>query len=355
MPVLVVVGTLVRDALHRDDGPPLEDWGGIAFSLEALAAALPSRGWVVRPLLRIPRGEAPRVRARLADLPMEVDLAGLLLHDGPMPTVELRYRGPERVDERLLHVPPPFTSAELVEAARGARALFLNFITGFETTLPALRGLRQGWSGPLWTDLHSLLLDRDEDGRRSPRLLPEAAGWLQLSDAVQTNEDEADRLRRSWPPAAPPPAPSSAPFPGPFRGPLLQVVTKGAAGASCATVPGFRPDPASWPGLRTVPEPDGPPGERAPRGAQPLAGARPPAGLPPLRFRPAPSLPQVADPDPTGCGDVWGAATFARLLAGDDLPTAMDTAHRMAAMNARRRGTAGLAAHLRATAVEVGS
>lgn len=319
MRVLTVVGTLVRDTLHREDAPPLEDWGGIAFTLEALSAALPEGGWTLRPLLRVPTTHRQEVEARLAELPLPVDPSGLLPHDGPLPRVELRYRGARRVDERLLHLPPPLAARELAAAAGGADALLLNFITGFETSLEALQGLRAEWDGPLWLDVHSLLLARDEAGHRRPSLLPHAGAWLALADAVQSNQDEARRLQASGPP--PPPATS----------PLLRVVTSGGTGASHASVPGFRPDPATWPALR-----------RARRRALPGDDD----GLPALRPSRPGAVPPVVDPDPTGCGDVWGAATFARLLAGDSLETAMDTAHRMASMNARRRGTAGLAAHL---------
>ena len=58
-------------------------------------------------------------------------------------------------------------------------------------------------------------------------------------------------------------------------------------------------------------------------------------------------LARVADGDPTGCGDVWGATYFSRLLAGDNLVGAMSAAHRAAARNVEHRGATGLATHLR--------
>jgi sugar/nucleoside kinase (ribokinase family) len=51
--------------------------------------------------------------------------------------------------------------------------------------------------------------------------------------------------------------------------------------------------------------------------------------------------------DPTGCGDVWGATYFSRLLAGDSLEVAMRAAHRAAARNLAHRGATGLSRHLR--------
>ena len=50
--------------------------------------------------------------------------------------------------------------------------------------------------------------------------------------------------------------------------------------------------------------------------------------------------------DPTGCGDVWGATAFARMLGGDDLETAMTHANRLAGRNVDHRGARGLFRHL---------
>jgi sugar/nucleoside kinase (ribokinase family) len=50
--------------------------------------------------------------------------------------------------------------------------------------------------------------------------------------------------------------------------------------------------------------------------------------------------------DPTGCGDVWGATFFARLLSGDALDAAMEEANKRAARNVEHRGARGLFRHL---------
>ena len=51
--------------------------------------------------------------------------------------------------------------------------------------------------------------------------------------------------------------------------------------------------------------------------------------------------------DPTGCGDVWGATHFSRLVAGDKFLDAILAAHRAAARNVEHRGATGLANFLR--------
>jgi sugar/nucleoside kinase (ribokinase family) len=62
---------------------------------------------------------------------------------------------------------------------------------------------------------------------------------------------------------------------------------------------------------------------------------------------PAARIPDGERQDPTGCGDVWGATYFSRLLAGDKLTDAIQAAQYAAARNVSHRGASGLANHLR--------
>jgi sugar/nucleoside kinase (ribokinase family) len=102
----------------------------------------------------------------------------------------------------------------------------------------------------------------------------------------------------------------------------LLLVTLGARGAAYVASPSFRPDPVAW---RT-------------RGL---------VGPPPLEVRGTAvsgfvTTVEVADGDPTGCGDVWGATCFVGLLAGAGLDTAMRAANQAASRNVRHRGASGL-------------
>jgi sugar/nucleoside kinase (ribokinase family) len=79
------------------------------------------------------------------------------------------------------------------------------------------------------------------------------------------------------------------------------------------------------------------------RRARPLG-----ASVGPVRTALVPTdVESTATGDPTGCGDVWGATYFSRLLAGDNLGDAILAAHRAAARNVGHRGATGLANHLR--------
>lgn len=63
---------------------------------------------------------------------------------------------------------------------------------------------------------------------------------------------------------------------------------------------------------------------------------------------PAPAVDAI---DPTGSGDVFGATAMSRLLAGDDVETALRAAAAMGARNATVRGAETLARVLRGSLV----
>jgi sugar/nucleoside kinase (ribokinase family) len=69
----------------------------------------------------------------------------------------------------------------------------------------------------------------------------------------------------------------------------------------------------------------------------------------PMRTALVPAEHVIDGGDPTGCGDVWGATYFSRLLAGDNFGDAILAAHRAAARNVGHRGASGLADYLRGT------
>ena len=54
----------------------------------------------------------------------------------------------------------------------------------------------------------------------------------------------------------------------------------------------------------------------------------------------------VASGDATGCGDVWGATFFTRMLAGEPATRAAAQASHAAARKLSYRGAVGLAGHL---------
>jgi sugar/nucleoside kinase (ribokinase family) len=111
-------------------------------------------------------------------------------------------------------------------------------------------------------------------------------------------------------------------------GTSLLIVTLAAKGAVYVAAPGFD-------GWTTAERPTG----------GTLPSAVPPSSAT-LRTAVIPA-PAVDALDPTGCGDVFGAAAAARLFAGDTVEAALRHANAMASRNAAFRGAGGLSRHLR--------
>lgn len=319
---LGVVGTMVWDRIHSRDGrgAPVEEWGGIAYALAAVSAAAPP-GWQIVPIIRVGEDLAERAFHYLRSLPGLELGAGIRIVPEANNRVELRYLDRERRCERLSGGVGAWPWAELEPAIRDLDALYINFISGFEFTLPVAQQLRLSFHGPMYADLHSLMLGVDASGMRVPQPLTAWREWLRCFDVVQVNEDELETLAALW----------GDPwhFAAEAVGPELRLllVTLGARGVAYIAAQDFTPHPMQWrPRGFFVPQPALRRGTaRTERVAAPVTGW---------------------EGDPTGCGDVWGATFFSHLLATPDLLAAIRAANRAAARNVSHRGATGLRDHL---------
>jgi len=319
---LGIIGTMVWDRIFARDGrtEPFEEWGGITYALAAADAARPA-GWQILPIVKVGADLREKALQFLQTLEGADIETGVRIVDAPNNRVELRYKDAVRRCERLTGGVPRWTWPELEPIVAHADALYINFISGFEMDLETATRLRLGYHGPMYADLHSLFLGVDPTGMRVPRPLEHWRDWLRCFDVVQVNEDELNALSSAWGD----PWLFAADIVG--DGPKLLLVTLGERGAAYVCAPNFDPDPTTW----------------RPRGIV-VPSLAPVAGTVSRRIAPT-GGPRVGDP--TGCGDVWGATCFSRLLAGDDLDTAIQTANDAAARNVSYRGATGLNRYLR--------
>ncbi|MDQ3674113.1 MAG: carbohydrate kinase family protein [Gemmatimonadota bacterium] len=311
-----VIGTFVWDVIHGRDprDAPVEEWGGITYALEAFDAAL-SSDWEMVPILKVGHDLADSARQFVAGLDRVAPGAAPIEVPHPNNRVALHYQSAERRCERLTGGVPGWSWLGLKPLLADLDALYINLISGFELDLETAQLVRQHFRGPIYCDLHSLLLALQPNGLRTPQPLPNPAAWCRCFDLIQVNEEEMTMMASDAMGLA---AIALA------NGVNSLTVTLGSRGIVYIAAPGFE---------RLADLRRGTLGEAGGAVRTALVPAKPPKhGTP---------------GDPTGCGDVWGATYFSRLLAGDKLDAALDRALEAAARNVDHRGATGLADYLR--------
>ena len=316
-----ILGTMVWDTIHSRDirTSAIQEWGGASYALSAFAAAAPT-DWELVPIVRVGSDLADRAHAFLHDVG-RFDLSHIRVVPEPNNRVELRYVDDQRRFERLSGGVSPWPWPELEPLLDGLDALYLNFISGFEMDLRTAQRIRMRMHGPIYCDVHSLLLGIVPGGLRAPRPLDHWRDWLACFDLVQVNEDELSTLTDVWGD----PWQFAAHVVGDM--PRALFVTLGDRGSAYFASSAYRPDPLRW---RT----------------RSVALQRPIGVAGPVRTGRIELEAPVEHGDPTGSGDVWGATCFARLLAGDEIEDAMQRANTAASRNVLHRGATGLYDHL---------
>jgi hypothetical protein len=314
---LGVIGSMVWDVIYGRDPRqlPVEEWGGISYALSGLDAALLD-DWQIVPVIKVGEDLAPRARQFLASLQHAAPDARFIEVTQPNNRVELRYYDDERRSEILTGGVPGWNWLGLKPVLDAAKldALYINFLSGWELDLETTKLIRQHFHGPIYCDLHMLVWAVQPGGLRTLRPLPDVAEWCSCFDFLQVNEDEMSMMA---------PDPMALAATALARGVRSLVVTLSKRGAVF-----FAPADFDHVGDLRRPRPLG-------------------TSLGPLRTALVPVDHLVESGDPTGCGDVWGATYFSRLLAGDHVSEAIVAANRAAAKNVSFRGATGLANHLR--------
>lgn len=310
-----VIGSIVWDVIHGRDprDSPVEEWGGITYALSAFDAALPE-DWEVVPILKVGSDLVGRAREFLGSLVRIAPDARPIEVPHPNNRVVLRYTNQERRCEQMMGGVPPWEWAGLQPLLRDLDALYVNLISGLELDLETMQVMRRHFAGPIYGDLHSLLLGFAEGGHRIPQPLERADAWSRCFDMLQVNEDEIALMAED---------PMVFAARAINDGLRALSVTLGNRGVIYFAAPGFQRITDLRRGTLST-----------------TSGPVQTARLPAERARQ-----QIADP--TGCGDVWGGTYFSRLLAGDELHQAMRAAMIAAARNVEHRGATGLAQFLR--------
>ena len=325
-----VISTFVWDVIHGRDKRQVavEEWGGVSYALSGFDAALPD-DWEIVPLVKVGADLIERASLYCRSLRRMAPDFALIEVPYPNNRVELRYLDDERRAEYLTGGVPGWTWLGLKPVLEAANldALYINYLAGWELDLETTQLVRTHFAGPIYADLHMLVMAVQSDGLRVAQPLPDVAAWCACFDVLQVNEEEMSMM-----------APDSMALAATAMAAGVSVlcVTLGKRGAVYVAAPGIDV-------LSNIPRLAGHTSSlsTSPRGGHGAFGA--------VRTELVPPVPARIDGpgDPTGCGDVWGATHFSRLLAGDMLTDAIRAANHAASRNVEHRGASGLAHHLR--------
>jgi sugar/nucleoside kinase (ribokinase family) len=303
-----VIGTVVEDTIDRPGEATVRDMGGTYHSVIAMCVLLPPDVTAV-PITAVGEDAIARVRADWALLP-GISLEGV----HPVPAVNnkvhLEYDRDGNREETLSGGVPPVEWERLEPWSRRVEGWCWNFVAGNEVDRETFERVKRASTGALYLDVHSLCLAPSRQGRPREHRAPEDwEGWVEGSTWVQVNEIEAGLLSEG----------RAYPLPHDREGALAARVH--ALGAE---------------GLLIT---------RGSRGATWLPRRGPALEVP---ARPHRAI------DPTGCGDVFGAAWVALHVArGMGPEAAVRGAVRAAGAAATVSGTARLAAVLERAAVAI--
>ncbi len=192
---ITVIGHLCLDVIHHPDESETQSYGGIFFSLAALANLLPGTDTIF-PVFGVGEKEYEAFLERLKVYP-NIDPSGIHKFSGPTNQVHLFYKegDAERI-ECSKHISEPIPWRK-IKSKLDTDMVLVNMISGFDITLETLDEIRlvlRDDRVPLYMDIHSLSLGVRDDATRFRRPLETWRRWLFMLHGIQMNEQEAEGL-----------------------------------------------------------------------------------------------------------------------------------------------------------------
>ena len=298
---IAVIGHICRDIIHAPEGKATaaagsEQWGGIYYSLLTLANLLKESDTII-PIFGVGKADYEELLGRLGQYP-NISTKGITALPGPTNAVHLFYQ--ESSDSRTecsAHISPPIPFGQ-IRPHLEADGILINMISGFDISLETLDQIRievRNDGTPIHFDFHSLTLGVDKEAQRFRRPLTDWRRWCFMLHSIQLSEIEAQGL-------------TSERYDEPAlinqMMPLMVsnlLITRGHRGATLIQQKQKKLTRHDFEGL---------------------------------------NLSNV--PDPTGCGDVFGAAYLSRLIEMKDPVAAAQYANRAAAINTTFRDAEAL-------------
>lgn len=192
---IVVIGHLCLDLIHQIGGEEARSYGGIYFSVAALANLLGPSDHIV-PVFGVGRNEYDALMEQLKPY-SNVDTSCIYKFNGSTNQVELTYTTQSQRVECSHYIAEPIPWKKIRPQLDDADLVLVNMISGFDMTLETLDEIRMAVrekDTPIYLDVHSLTLGITNEFIRFHRPVETWRRWLFMLHTVHLNEEEAATL-----------------------------------------------------------------------------------------------------------------------------------------------------------------
>ncbi len=188
---IAVAGCINRDTIKHPGRPPVRGFGGTLYNIFGLSLLLGDRAEIL-PVCNIGHDVSRPVLNLLSRLG-NVDTANVRVVPGPNNHCRMTYRNNDDRDEVFTGFVPAISQDQLMHVADCDIAL-INFISGRDLTLRALKRFRCSFRGVVYLDFHTLSLGLRRDGTRFLRKPRKWAEYITCCDYLQMNRNEFSLL-----------------------------------------------------------------------------------------------------------------------------------------------------------------
>ncbi len=191
---VLVIGEPCIDVIHKVDGKIYNEHGGITYSI--VASGLLDDGVEVVPVIGLHNDDAPYFTQLLERL-APVNLSGIYSVGFPTRRVNLFYEDENNRWECSTQPIEP-TPFERIAPFLPAEGIHLNLISGSDIALATMQQIREAAPGShIHLDLHNIVMQLLPDSKRVRAPREDYLEWCTYADTVQMNEDEASVIDAS--------------------------------------------------------------------------------------------------------------------------------------------------------------
>jgi sugar/nucleoside kinase (ribokinase family) len=191
---ITVIGHVCFDVIEYPTGDEIQSYGGIFFSVAALANLLGQNDKVF-PVFGIGKSDYDSLIERLQVYP-NVDTSGIFKFNGPTNQVRLLYSSKEKRIECSKQISEPIPWKR-IRPFLESDMILINMISGFDITLETLDEIRmeiREKHTPIYLDVHCLACGINPDFTRFFRPIDTWRRWFFMLHGVQMNDDEAANI-----------------------------------------------------------------------------------------------------------------------------------------------------------------